>query len=498
MRDDPAVAEASGLLAAGTAGSAGAADATATISFGRRAAPAVRLRAVRIPTLGARAGYLALALILLGALATVLFAAAGSGVLAPRAHALFPSWEAGPLHALGLLPRLSTRQMQTADSLFLLAMTATYAATLIAARSLSMRVIWIWIVAVSVILLIGPPLQLTDLFNYIAYARLGALHHLNPYTHVINNEAWDPVYGSTSWHNLSSPYGPLFTAITYPLAWLPLPISYWVLKSAIVAASLTFVWLVGKCAKLLGQDPRPAVLFVAANPLYVFYAVGAFHNDFLMLVPSTAAIALLLMRRDRAAGAAVALAVAVKVTAVVLLPFLLIAARPPARRPRVLAGAVLAAIPLALMNLALFGFNMPNLADQTGVVTGFSVPNLVGLALGVGGSTSGLLRLASVGVVAVVLLSLRRPRAWIAGAGWSTLALISSVAWLMPWYLVWVLPLAALGSSVRLRRATLAFTVFLVLTFMPETGVFVNAHGLNPMSTSVGQAALANQEKLQQ
>ena len=484
------------MLAAGAAGAAGSSD--ATISLGRFTAPAVRLRALRIPALGARAGYLALAVILLGALATVMFAAAGSEVLVPRAHALFPSWEGGPLHALGLTPALSVRQMQTADSLFLLAMTATYAATIMAARSLSMRVIWLWIVAVSLILAIGPPLQLTDLFNYLGYARLGALHHLNPYTHVISDESWDPIYGSTSWHNLSSPYGPLFTAITYPLAWLPLPIAYWVLKSAIVGASLTFVWLVWKCAKLLGQDPRPAVLFVAANPLYLFYAVGAFHNDFFMLVPSTAAIALLLMRRDRAAGAALALAVAVKVTAVVLLPFLLIAARPPSRRPRVLAGAILAAVPLALMNLALFGFNMPNLADQSGVVTGFSVPNLVGLALGLGGSTPGLLRLASIGVVLVVLPSMRRPRAWIAGAGWSTLALIASVAWLMPWYLVWVLPLAALGSSIRLRRAALAFTVFLVLTFLPETGVFVNAHGLNPMSTSVGQAAAAFQQKLQQ
>ena len=131
-------------------------------------------------------------------------------------------------------------------------------------------------------------------------------------------------------------------------------------------------------------------------------------------------------------------------------------------------------------------------------MTGFSIPNLTGLALGLGGSTPGLLRIANLGVVLVVLLSLRRPRQWIAGAGWSTLALVASVAWLMPWYLVWVLPLAALSTSVRLRRASLAFTVFLVLTFLPYTGVFVTAHGLNPMSTAAGQAASAYQEKLQQ
>ncbi len=458
----------------------------------------MRLRSLRVPALGARAGYLALASMLLGVIATVLFATAGAQVVVPRAHALFPAWEGGPLHALGLAPSISVNALQIGDSLFLLAMTVAYGVAISAARSLSMRAIGIWVVVISLVLLMGPPLQLTDLFNYLGYARLGAVHHLNPYTHVIDAEAWDPVYGLTSWHNLSSPYGPLFTAITYPLAWLPLPVAYWVLKTVIVGASLAFIWLVWKCAKLLGQDPRLAVLFVAANPLYIFYAVGAFHNDFVMLVPSMAAIALLLERRDRAAGATLALAVAVKVTAVVLLPFLLIAARPPARRPRVLAGAALAAVPLALMNLWLFGFHVPNLSQQSGVVTGFSIPNLAGLALGLGGTTSGLLRIANLAVVAVVLLALRRPREWIAGAGWSTLALIASVSWLMPWYLIWVLPLAALGSSVRLRRASLAFTVFLVLTFLPETGVFVTSHGLNPMSTTAGQAAVSYQAKLQQ
>ena len=131
------------------------------------------------------------------------------------------------------------------------------------------------------------------MFNYLGYARLGGLHALNPYSHVIDAETWDPVYRFTSWHNLASPYGPLFTVLSYPLAWLPLPVAYWVLKSVIVAAALCFVGLVWRCAVLLGDRSRPAVLFVAVSPLYLFFALGGFHNDFLMLVPSTAAIMLL-------------------------------------------------------------------------------------------------------------------------------------------------------------------------------------------------------------
>ena len=67
-----------------------------------------------------------------------------------------------------------------------------------------------------VILLMSPPLQLTDVFNYLGYARLGGLHHLNPYTHVIRQEFFDPIYRFSTWHNLRSPYGPLFTALTLP------------------------------------------------------------------------------------------------------------------------------------------------------------------------------------------------------------------------------------------------------------------------------------------
>jgi hypothetical protein len=362
---------------------------------------------------------------------------------------------------------------------------------------MSMKTIAIWIVVLHVILLMSPPLQLTDLFNYLGYARLGAVHHLNPYTHGIATALHDPLYRFTTWHHLHSPYGYLFTAITYPIALLPIPVAYWVLKLLAVGLSLAFIALVYKCARLLGRDPRFAVLFVAANPIYLMYAVGGFHNDFFMLVPSTAAIAFLLARRDRSAGAAVMVAVAVKFTAVLLLPFLLIAARPAQRRLRVIAGAALATVPLAAMSIALFGFTIPNLQDQSTLLTDFSVPNIFGDLIGVGGGTPMLLRLANVAFVITVLFFLRRKRGdWISGAGWSTLALVVSLAWLVPWYVIWVLPLAALGTSVRLRRAAIVFTAYLVFAFIPETGIFLANHGINPMGSASGQASKARQAKL--
>ena len=71
-----------------------------------------------------------------------------------------------------------------------------------------------------------------------------------------------------------------------------------------------------------------------------------------------------------------------------------------------------------------------------------------------------------------------------------------SLAWLVPWYIVWVLPLAALADNVRLRRVAIALSVFLVLTFMPVDGMFMRAHHINLMGTPVGQASQRLQDRL--
>ncbi|MGZ4203009.1 MAG: glycosyltransferase family 87 protein, partial [Thermoleophilaceae bacterium] len=368
---------------------------------------------------------------------------------------------------------------------------------LAAVRTLSIRTIAICVVALHALLLLAPPLPLTDVFNYLGYARLGALHHLNPYTHVIGLAAHDPVYRFTSWHNLSSPYGPAFTAATYPLAFLPLPLAYWIVKVVTVMASLGVVALVWRIARQLGRDPRFAVLFVAANPVTLLYAVGGFHNDVFMLLPLLASISLLLDRHDRSAGAMLMLAVAVKFTGIILLPFLLIAARPSRRRIQVLLGAAMAAVPLVAGSIALFGLSIPNLSDQSTLLTGFSIPNLFGVLIGVGGGIPLLLKIANVAVVLVIAWQVRRRTDWLVGAGWATFALIASLAWLVPWYVTWLLPLAALASSVRLRRAALVLTAYLVLAFMPATGIIFSHLQIDPMSGSAGQASQVRQHHLE-
>jgi hypothetical protein len=473
-----------------------------TATTGDVALPRIALLWDRLPfarvriALGPVAGRIALASLLLSAVALVLFSTSGPSILVPRSNEVFPGWEAGPLHLLSAGLPHAPYTLDYGLSVILVVMMLGYFVAIASARALSMRLIVGCIVALHVILLMSPPMQLTDLFNYLGYARLGALHGFNPYTHVIAKELYDPAYRFSTWHRLQSPYGPLFTALTYLLPLGSLSLSYWLIKTLTVLASLGFLALVWHCAKALGRDPRFVLVFVAFNPIYLVYAIGGFHNDFFMLIPSMAAIAFLLARRDRSAGAVLMLAVAVKFTAILLLPFLLVAVWPSRERVRrILGGAVIGAIPLIALSLILFGFSLPNLQDQSTLLTDYSIPNTIGLVIG-GGGTPTLLRVMDLLAVAAVLWLLWRRGDWISRAGWATLALLATLAWLMPWYVIWVAPLAALGSSVRLRRATIVFTLFLVITFLPAFSIYLQKQGINPLATPAGAASSKLQHKL--
>ena len=50
------------------------------------------------------------------------------------------------------------------------------------------------IVLAHVVLLLGPPLISQDVFGYLDFARLGALHGLDPYTHVAAEAPTDPAF----------------------------------------------------------------------------------------------------------------------------------------------------------------------------------------------------------------------------------------------------------------------------------------------------------------
>src|ERR1700685_4243335 len=286
-------------------------DGEAAAILPRFTVPRITIRRPSLEITSPLIATLALAAIFTGCCVLVLVTTAEPTWLVPTSSASFPTWTAGPLHGLGagllnaLVPRGGQNYYAMSDGFsgLMVAMTVGYGVVLAGWRTLSMRTIALAVVALYGVLLLGPSLQINDVFNYLGYARLGALHGLNPYTHVIAAEQHDPGFVRASGHHLSSPYGELFTLITYPLALISLPLAYWILKSVTVLLALTFVWLVYRVARQLGRDPRFAVLLVAINPIMLLYEVGGFHHPPFMLGPAMGAISLLIARRYKAAGA---------------------------------------------------------------------------------------------------------------------------------------------------------------------------------------------------
>jgi hypothetical protein len=325
---------------------------------------------------------------------------------------------------------------------------------------------------------LAPPLLSQDVFSYISYARLGAEHDLNPYVGVpldVPSDPSLPYVGRSGpptdlgWRDDVSAYGPLFTLATYPLAWLSVPAAMWVLKAAAALSVLGLAALAARIAPARGVDPRRAAAFVALNPLVLVHVVGGAHNDGLMMLLVIAGCAGVLALHEAAGGAALAAAAAVKVSAAFAAPFALLGA---ARRGRLLAGAAAALAAIAAVSLAAFGSHA---LDAVGLVgenqarmSHYSVP---GTLSRIAGLDADAVRLAALGLygIAVAWLLWRTWRGadWLESAGWAALGLLLATGWLLPWYLVWLLPFAALSRSGPLTAAALALTAFQLINRVP-------------------------------
>jgi hypothetical protein len=191
------------------------------------------------------------------------------------------------------------------------------------------------------------------------------------------------------------------------------------------------------------------------------------------------------------AGAAFVTAVAIKASGGVLVPVVLAGLiKSPRRLVQVLVGMAAAGVVLGAASVFAFGFHIPDLSTQSRLITDLSVPNLLGLALGAGGETHFLHDLLTVTLVAALLLccvQAWRQRASVTAAGWASVALLVTLSWVLPWYVLWGLPLAALSTSRRLRTVTLVLGVYLIIAWAPASGLLFNAIDFHPEKTSLGR-----------
>ncbi len=384
-------------------------------------------------------------------------------LLVPSGRMGLPSWMAGPFAGHG--------GPLGVDGLgrLLILLGVLYVVVLVCARWIPRSIAIAAVVALVAVFTLAPPLLSTDIFNYVAYARMGALYHVNPYLHGAAAIGADPSVRFTGplWLHTPTAYGPLFTLLSYAVVPLGVAGAMWALKAMAGAAALGCAALIWACARRLGIRPVPAMLFFALNPLLLVYAVGGGHNDVLMSLFLLAAALLILDGRPELGGAALAAAVAVKVTAGLVLPFVLVAS---SSRWRVLAGAAAGALAVTVLALAAFGphvSSMLNLLQHHDQFTKpiSNVPGYLGYVLGQGGLTPARHHTYELifyaGALALLALAWRR-RDWLTAGAGTLFLLIATLGWMLPWYVVWVLPLAPLARRRWLPAGVLALTAVVV------------------------------------
>jgi len=420
---------------------------------------------------------------LAGILASVFLIAAGAATrptpLVPARSGGWPGWMAGPLRGLDVGISRGSFQAYT------LIMCACYLLVLPCARRLQLRTIAAAILAAHVILLLGPPLISQDVFGYLGYARLGALHGLDPYTHLTAEAPSDAVFPFLGWPFKHSPYGPLFTLASYGTAPLGVAAGLWAFKVLAVVCSLGAVALTARASARVGGNAAWAAAFVGLNPVLLELAVGGAHNDTLVLLALAAALALSAAARPRlrASAAALVAGMGVKLSAGLTLPFLLLAPARASERLRVAAAAVVSLAVLAAIGLVGFGGHalgfLGAIGEQQQLVAVHSIPAESARLFGLHGTPTWWRQLFGGAFFAVLALELWRTARgadWRAAAGWSTLALLASTAWLLPWYVIWALPLAALSGDRRLRAATLVFCAYAILIHLPLAEPLLSPH----------------------
>jgi hypothetical protein len=340
---------------------------------------------------------------------------------------------------------------------------------LAAAPALGRRVIWAAIVLATIAFAIVPPLLSHDVYSYIDYARLGTLHGLDPYSYPPAAAPRDAAFAGVTWIDATSAYGPLFTLATYPLAWLPVGVAVCVLKALTGAAVLAIALLVARLAAVRGADPLRAAALVALNPLVLVHVVGGAHNDAIAVLLATLALAAVLAATEVTGGIALLASTAVKVSSAFLAPFALLGAK---RRGRFLAGALCALAAIAVAGQLAFGWSWTGAiglaGENQGRTSHMSIPVTAARLtnLDPGGVRIAALALYAA-LVAYLLVWTWRGNDWVRAAGWAGLGLLLATSWLLPWYLLWPLPLVAIARDSKLTTLTLLLTASQLSTRLP-------------------------------
>lgn len=357
-------------------------------------------------------------------------------------------------------------------------------------------------------LMLLPSLPSDDVFSYILYGRIRAVHGANPLISTPADFANDPFLTLVFWRDVRSVYGPAWLLLSSALTLVAqgfggsLALSVSLFKVLGFTAHLTNIWLIWRILERLAPDRQiRGTLLYAWNPLCLLEFCASGHNDAVMLTLLLLAVYALTHEGhawEVAALVAFGLSISVKYVPVVLLPFYLALV---ARRLRsemapwrdvAMAVAwrtgvvgvvfVLTALPFwaGPGTLGALTFSPPAQQLDNSPAEAISWP-LRALAQMAGLSVDAARNLVNTGLkiggllifAALWLWQFRRVRgmeSMLVAWGWTLLwYVLFASAWFWPWYVTWAVAVVALTPWKLLPRVTVLLSagVLTLYAFQP-------------------------------
>jgi alpha-1,6-mannosyltransferase len=343
--------------------------------------------------------------------------------------------------------------------------------------------------------LFSAPLFTRDVFSYLAQGAL-PLAGLDPYAvgpEAISGILTDNVH--YFWQDTPAPYGPLFILLAKSVSWLVgdnIILGVILMRLALLPGLVLFIWALPELTRRLGGRVSVSLWVAVANPMMVIHMIGGGHND-LLVMGLLAAGALVALRGAPVGGIVlVTMAMAIKASAAVALPFLVLVwagqlagpLRSRIARATAAGIAVFAAVFAACTVAAGVGLGwLPALSAPSMIVNWMSFPTGVGEFLHtVVNSVVPVAKQPFINVARIVgaaLLLWIACRHWWASreggpdavrrAGLVLLAVAVLSPAMLPWYASWGMALLAAAPWTRPKLVFATFiSLMLVIVYYPN------------------------------
>ncbi|MBI2954937.1 MAG: hypothetical protein HYY30_11525 [Chloroflexi bacterium] len=333
-------------------------------------------------------------------------------------------------------------------------------------------------------LLLIYPITAIDIFDYIFHGRILITYHQNPFTAVVADFPNDPFYPYPAWKYAPSNYGPtwaILSVLPSALGGDSLLLNLLFYKILAVGFFLLAVWLTYLVLDRLAPHYALAgTLLLAWNPLAIFETAGNGHNDSVMAFFLVLSIYFLVANHRKMSVVALTVSSLVKFITGFLLPLFIIGTSKGLigwrSRFAFVASGILIPLTLTAAMFAPFWNGPETLGiERREEMFTSSIPTLLTLLLEPYVGEQESLNLVSKGSailfgVIVIWFAVRTmpqyPKIIEASFELLFVYLMFFCLWFQPWYLIWIMPLAALIPRGDVANRMVVFSATATLAYL--------------------------------